>query len=904
MVKMRYLLLSLVMFCSLLGAVSIYDIQYTENPGDGGYPSSYEGQEVTTGGIVTGTGFSGNRFFIENSTGGAWNGIYVYSNNNEVSLGDSVVINAQVYEYNGLTELNYVSSLQIISSGNELPQPVAISTIEANQEMYESVLVKIEDAVVSELPDEWGYWHLDDGSGSCTTDQGFFSMDDAGIPVMLDFPYSSLTGIMVYSWGEYHLNSRSTADLQFDPESYIITSEDLYLQSLEEFSLPLELIYYGDQISAQNYQLELEYNNETIQYSGYETVGTLSHGGSINETESTGSITINYSGDFSCSEPETLIKLNFTGLESGNGNPDIISFNIDGNYSDFAELGNISINADASAIGDTITVIQAPLLNIPQIVIPGDTLWVTCDAPESTSNWQITLVRKQEETQLEILDVIYNRNQFFRIAAQIPQQAVFEQYDLKVSADGIDTDFSENAVKILSEWKEDYYFIHITDTHLPTHLFYPDEDVHTDTTEVADFRAVIEDINVLNPEFVLLTGDLVNEGEMEEFENRRVYTIAQNMLAELDVPVYLVSGNHDIGGWDSSPPPQGTARRTWWKFFGWNWLEEPATPFDMRTQNYSFSYDQDLFIGMESYLNYDDFMYQFYGNESFTDLQMNWLEQTLDLHSDARNKIIFYHYDFSEQINLVNLDLDMALYGHIHSNDGNVNNPPYNLATDNVCDENRAFRLINVSDGALDPKYTSYSGYNGNELQVEFSPSNNAVADSVSATVQNSLNISVSNALLKFNMPLGAVEYLAYNGDLAQVVMEENRAVCYVNFDLPAGSEVNVSVAAIMQSGANNEEVPQPNYNLKIYPNPFNPETTISFASLDNQEVKVEIFNVKGQSINRLECHPETRNENQQQSVTWNGTDNQNKPVASGVYFAVLKSADKILATSKLMLMK
>ncbi|MDP8219857.1 MAG: carboxypeptidase regulatory-like domain-containing protein, partial [Candidatus Stygibacter frigidus] len=55
--------------------VSIYDIQYTEDPsGD----SPYAGQVVTVTGIVSGAGFAGNNFFfITSEEGGAWNGLYV-----------------------------------------------------------------------------------------------------------------------------------------------------------------------------------------------------------------------------------------------------------------------------------------------------------------------------------------------------------------------------------------------------------------------------------------------------------------------------------------------------------------------------------------------------------------------------------------------------------------------------------------------------------------------------------------------------------------------------------------------------------------------------------------------------------------------------------------------------------
>jgi 3',5'-cyclic AMP phosphodiesterase CpdA len=115
--------------------------------------------------------------------------------------------------------------------------------------------------------------------------------------------------------------------------------------------------------------------------------------------------------------------------------------------------------------------------------------------------------------------------------------------------------------------------VHITDAHLPNRLYYPNAGFETDSTAVEDFRAVMEDINLIHPEFVLFTGDLVNEGELESFANQYWYGWTQKLLSEFDIPVYVTSGNHDIGGWNQTPPPAGSARRNWWKYFGWNWLD-------------------------------------------------------------------------------------------------------------------------------------------------------------------------------------------------------------------------------------------------------------------------------------------------------------------------------------------
>jgi len=77
-------------------------------------------------------------------------------------------------------------------------------------------------------------------------------------------------------------------------------------------------------------------------------------------------------------------------------------------------------------------------------------------------------------------------------------------------------------------------------------------------------------------------------------------------------------------------------------------------------------------------------------------------------------------------------------------------------------------------------------------------------------------------------------------------------------------------------------------FNLMNYPNPFNPSTTISFSVTQNSDfVNLSIYNVKGQKVKTL------MNEHIQkgkQSIIWNGEDEFNKPVSSGIYLYKIKA--------------
>jgi hypothetical protein len=68
----------------------------------------------------------------------------------------------------------------------------------------------------------------------------------------------------------------------------------------------------------------------------------------------------------------------------------------------------------------------------------------------------------------------------------------------------------------------------------------------------------------------------------------------------------------------------------------------------------------------------------------------------------------------------------------------------------------------------------------------------------------------------------------------------------------------------------------------KVYPNPFNPNTSISYTLDKAAPVKIEIFNLRGQKVKELInefMHTGSY------TVAWDGTDKHHNTVASGVYY-------------------
>jgi hypothetical protein len=84
------------------------------------------------------------------------------------------------------------------------------------------------------------------------------------------------------------------------------------------------------------------------------------------------------------------------------------------------------------------------------------------------------------------------------------------------------------------------------------------------------------------------------------------------------------------------------------------------------------------------------------------------------------------------------------------------------------------------------------------------------------------------------------------------------------------------------------------------YPNPFNPSTIIKLDLPNPAHVRLDVYNVLGQSVKTLIDEHMTAGYH---PVEWNGTDNSGQPVATGIYFYKVQAGDRI-ETKKMMLLK
>ena len=552
-------------------------------------------------------------------------------------------------------------------------------------------------------------------------------------------------------------------------------------------------------------------------------------------------------------------------------------------------FGNIE---PVSMGNDTLTVIQSPLINIPHFVLPGDTFQVKILLPQSEVVTSASLSINGHNTEINYTELALASPFGLRtIQAILPDNMLFGLYDLKLKFTGQDSlDISEQSVCVIPEYKSDFTFIQVTDTHLPSHYFWDNLDLLiNDSTEIEDFRAVIDDINIINPDFVIHTGDFINDGEVESL-GVPSYSRAKKQLHELDVPLFLVAGNHDLGGWDATPAPDGTSRRTWWKYFGWKYLSS-TNPTATITQDYSFDYGTAHFVGLEAYINYDEWRDNLYGDESFISSQLQWLSNDLANHSSAGLKVLFYHMDFKNELNLSSLGVDAAFWGHVHGNNEDSIHP-YDISTGATCDGGRWYRVIRVINNNIVFNQAVQAGNYGQNLMI-------SSVNEHTVRITNAHPFALNDCLLTFEIENG-MEFTSFiNATLFQIDSMAVPNIAYALADVPANGHIDVSIQTDSVTTSVETTYPHDHFLMNIYPNPFNPKLAINYKLSSLSDLDINVYDIQGRHVKTLFKGQQNSGDH---DLLWNAADQP-----SGLYFikANIKNASgQFQSVEKCLLMK
>ena len=105
--------------------------------------------------------------------------------------------------------------------------------------------------------------------------------------------------------------------------------------------------------------------------------------------------------------------------------------------------------------------------------------------------------------------------------------------------------------------------------------------------------------------------------------------------------------------------------------------------------------------------------------------------------------------------------------------------------------------------------------------------------------------------------------------------------------------DAEVTVQGLFDAATGAQDIPDTEpLTLTAGPNPFNPRTTLAFDLPRSARARVGVYDLLGRPVRSLlnEDRPAGR-----QEVTWNGADDQGRPVPSGTYLCRLEAAGEVV---------
>ncbi len=463
---------------------------------------------------------------------------------------------------------------------------------------------------------------------------------------------------------------------------------------------------------------------------------------------------------------------------------------------------NATLPADEQVIPtETFAKLAYPLHSLPALTEANQALELTIQTSATISDATLQLETAYEpvvSTYTITPTSISQTAETATLQIIIPEEAQPELYNLTAT---LTTDNGElqvhqpRCINIYEDINDTFTFIHITDFHVGDYRGLPENPY--ETLKHRNIKKCIEEINLLHPDFVIISGDLVF-GQIHPFDYLYEYPLCYNMLQQIDVPTFLVPGNHDgyhhivLDGLE-----------LWNDYFGPHY--------------HSFDYGDYHFIGLNSYdwpvfnrLTF--FVLPFGWGGSLQDQQLQWLEEDLTSHSDSEKTFMYLHHNpmyetisenlfkwpYHNRYQLLDLideyNVDMVLGGHVHWDAVEIENDTIFLTTTTPRsgvgeDAYWGYRLIEIQDGEIsrynykEPHY-SIPSYRLNITQT-------ATEDSVTFDLENDLDQDFT-ILLEATLPLGS--YTTDQGIITQTRNNSTHTQLYISLTLHRESTTQVHI--------------------------------------------------------------------------------------------------------------
>ena len=436
-----------------------------------------------------------------------------------------------------------------------------------------------------------------------------------------------------------------------------------------------------------------------------------------------------------------------------------------------------------------------------------------------------------------------------KITVTIPKDTPADRYDLVLNT-STGTVISYGGVKVVKEYKDEYYIMHISDGHLFQNGY--------DTDVLLQRKSAMIDIaNIIEAQIIIETGDniynVINHPEREEYYFLGSKAINTKGMAKASAATFILAGDHE--GLIANDFTKGTAQQNA-DFFNDYW----------GLQSHSFKYGNGRFMNLNnawtvSATNAGEHKYQ-------VDDAIAWLNGQ----GAGGNFILTAGHCYNKMHSFIDADtkLSLVLAGDKHHV---FTQNPHSFTIGNVANayiaasirEYFAFNLFKVSNKT--GSFTTPSGltastnvlFSGSKdlpsgwipnLKLTYSAPNDGSVKTISASIENKFSFPITGAKVRFALPKG-YNYAITNGTIEQEFDGTLVHVVDVKVNLDANSTTTVGIFAELPTWIKDMKHEKNGKSVSVYPNPFKQGKLsvqlVGFEDVRNAQIK--IINLGGQTI-------------------------------------------------------
>lgn len=425
---------------------------------------------------------------------------------------------------------------------------------------------------------------------------------------------------------------------------------------------------------------------------------------------------------------------------------------------------NYQINLLEKPYSKPIGLIKKPLSTQPQIIKRGDVFAVHCAAGKNSKNWKVNLYLGENIYPLKISKKDFDqKKQMWILFCKISKDTPLELYDLEVINNKV-KDLRPRAVKIVEKYKNNFYFAHLTDTHIGGPYPFAEETL----------QKTFEELNITRPEFIIITGDLTDNGKTKE------YLKFLEILNNSRVPTYLIPGNHDVEAYKDMEQ-----LLRWKRYIGENY--------------YSLRYGDYNFLLLDNSGNGEGSRDSF-ATSDFDKEQLQWAENILEENQDSKLQFFLYHIPTREDVSYVHQLADkykvkLVLYGHGHEDRVDISGTtPTNYVETTSLAMERRYRVVRIENDNVKFNYgdSDRLSMSAGRTKISFDFQNDGTSIENKAVIKNPMRETYQTTI-KFIMPKDK-NYEVEGSNLYQVIKGQKYNLYYVSTTLEPQSNAQVII--------------------------------------------------------------------------------------------------------------